>query len=304
MDKPMNTPDNPAASTGARLTRSLLRQPLTIVHVLRDLWRDIVRYRHLLVEMTWRELADPFAGSMLGVTWSILHPLLMMGVYALVFAVIFRGSPEANAFDFDFTVQMMASYLPWMAFANAVLSGCSAVRNKANLVKQVVFPLEVLPLKTVLACLVPQVVGTAFLFVYSLVRFGGVPWTWTLWPALLAFEVMLLGGLVMAVSAIGVYLRDLKDVLQVLFMALFYATPILYTERTLDVGEGRAGRIIDAMLTFNPVSWLVRPFRDACFFGEIRYAWSWALFAVVSVLTLAFGYRVFRKLKPYFGNAL
>lgn len=295
-----STPAPPPAA----LWRTLARQPLATAHVLRDLWRDVVRYRQLLVEMTWRELADPFAGSMLGVTWSVLHPLLMMAVYAAVFSIIFRGQSEENIHGFDFTVQMMSAYLPWMAFSHGVLSGCSAVRNKANLVKQVVFPLEVLPLKTVLACLLPQVVGTAFVFCYSLIRFGAVPWTWTLWPVLLLFEVMLLGGVVMAVSAIGVYLRDLRDVLQVLFMILFYATPILYTENTLHHGNPNVQRIIDGLLTFNPVSVLVRPFRDACYFGEIRYPWAWALLAVISVLTLAFGYRVFRKLKPYFGNAL
>lgn len=292
------------APAPAALWRTIARQPVATVHVLRDLWRDVVRYRQLLVEMTWRELADPFAGSMLGVTWSVLHPLLMMAVYAAVFSIIFRGQSEENIHGFDFTVQMMSAYLPWMAFSHGVLSGCSAVRNKANLVKQVVFPLEVLPLKTVLACLLPQAVGTAFVFFYSLIRFGAVPWTWTLWPLLLLFEVMLLGGVVMAVSAIGVYLRDLRDVLQVLFMILFYATPILYTENTLHHGNPNVQRIIDGLLTFNPVSVLVRPFRDACYFGEVRYPSAWALLAVVSVLTLAFGYRTFRKLKPYFGNAL
>lgn len=297
------TRDNPNPAPAA-LWRTIARQPLATLHVLRDLWRDVVRYRQLLVEMTWRELADPFAGSMLGVTWSILHPLLMMAVYALVFSIIFRGNPEPNDYGFDFTVQMMSAYLPWMAFSQGVLNGCSAVRNKANLVKQVVFPLEVLPLKTVLAHLLPQIIGTGFVLCYSVIRFGAAPWTWILWPLLLLFEVMLLGGVVMAASAIGVYLRDLKDVLQVLFMALFFATPILYTENTLHHANPVVQRIIEAVLMFNPVSLLVRPFRDACFFGEVRYPWSWGLLAVISVLTLAFGYRTFRKLKPYFGNAL
>jgi len=300
----MDTHHRNSLSYPIAMLRSALFLPVTTVHVLRDICRDVIRYRRLLMEMTWRELADPFAGSMLGVTWSVLHPLLMMIVYAVVFSIIFRGNPEANDYGFDYTVQMMCAYLPWMAFSQAVMSGCSAVRNKANLVKQVVFPLEVLPLKTVLACLVPQLVGTAFVFAYSVIRFGAVPWTWALWPVLLAFEVMLLGGLVMAASAIGVYLRDLRDVLQVIFMGLFFATPILYTENTIHHANPTVQRIIDGLLMFNPVSLLVRPFRDACYFGEIRYPWAWGLLAVISVLTLAFGYRVFRKLKPHFGNAL
>ncbi len=284
--------------------KSIVLLPLTIVQVLRDIGRDVVRYRRLLLEMTWRELADPFAGSFLGVAWSVLHPLLMMAVYATVFSIIFRGSPEENVHGFDYTMQMISAYLPWMAMTNSLLAGCAAIRNKAGLVKQVVFPLEVLPIKTVLANLVPQIIGTAFLFCYGLVRFHEVPWTWALWPIMFAFEVMLLSGMVMAVSAIGVYLRDLGDVLQVLFMILFYATPVLYTERTLHLNDPTAMKVIDFMLTFNPASMAVRPYRDACFFGEIRYGWTWMLYPIVSVLMLVIGYRVFRKLKPYFGNAL
>lgn len=284
--------------------KSIVLLPLTIAAVLRDIARDVRRYRRLLLEMTWRELADPFAGSFLGVTWSVLHPLLMMAVYATVFAIIFRGSPEANAHGFDFTIQMISAYLPWMAMTNAVLAGCSAVRNKANLVKQVVFPLEVLPIKTVLANLVPQVIGTIFLFIYSLIRFHEVPWTWALWPVMFGLEVLLLCGLVMMVSSIGVYLRDLKDVLQVAFMVLFYATPVLYTEKTLHPDNPTVLKVIDGLLTYNPMSLIVRPFRDICFFGEIRYGWTWALYPIVAVLLLVIGYRTFRKLKPHFGNAL
>lgn len=284
--------------------KSIVLLPFTTVQVLRDIGRDVVRYRRLLLEMTWRELADPFAGSFLGVAWSVLHPLLMMAVYATVFSIIFRGSPEENVHGFDYTMQMISGYLPWMAMTNSLLAGCKAIRNKAGLVKQVVFPLEVLPIKTVLANLVPQVIGTAFLFCYSVVRFHEVPWTWALWPIMFAFEIMLLSGMVMAVSAIGVYLRDLGDVLQVLFMILFYATPVLYTERTLHLNDPTAMKVIDFMLTFNPASMAVRPYRDACFFGEIRYDWTWVLYPIVSVLMLVIGYRVFRKLKPYFGNAL
>lgn len=304
MSSPANPSPHTALSYSIDVLRSIMLLPLAIVHSLRDIGRDVIRYRRLLLEMTWRELADPFAGSFLGVAWSVLHPLLMMGVYATVFAIIFRGSPEANIHGFDFTMQMISAYLPWMAMTNCVLTGCSVIRNKSNLVKQVVFPLEVLPIKTVLASMVPQVIGTLFLLCYSLIRFHSLPWTWALWPILFAFEVMLLSGLVMAVAAVGVYLRDLKDVLQVLFMILFYATPVLYTENTLHPENPTVLKILDFLLTFSPASMVVRPFRDTCFFGEIRYTWTWGLYPIVSVLMLAFGYRVFRKLKPYFGNAL
>lgn len=280
------------------------RQPIITMRVLVELINDAVRHRRLIKEMTWRELADPFAGSVLGVSWSILHPLMTMIVYAVVFYVIFRGTVEQNEYGYDFAIQMMSAYLPWMAFMQAILAGCSAIRNKAGLVKQVVFPLEVLPIKTVAAFLVPQLVGSAFLFGLTLARFGSVPWTWVLWPFLMACEVLLLLGLVMTVSALGVYLRDLRDVLQVVFLVIFYATPILYTEATFGGSSDAVRHAIQTMIAANPISYYVWPFRDACFFGEIRHPVAWIVLPITSIIVAATGYRIFRKLKPYFGNAL
>ena len=276
--------------------RALARQPVVVVHVLREIAGLVRRHRTLLLEMTRREIVDPFAGSMLGVFWSILHPLILMGVYVLVFTFVFRIRVER----FDQMVMMVSALLPWMALSQSVIGGCAAVRGKANLVKQVVFPVEVLPFKSVLAAMLPQLVGTAFLVVYTLAKFRTLPWTWALWPALIACQTMFASGLAFAAAAVGVYWRDLREILQVLFTILFYATPVLYPETLITLEE----RGLGAVFYLNPLSYYVWPFRDVAYHGSFAHPAAWIALPIASVLTLVAGYRVFRKLKPQFGNAL
>lgn len=276
------------------------RQPLVFVHVLQELARLIRRNRLLLMEMTRRQICDPFAGSSLGYVWSFVHPLVQMGIYAVVFAFVFRPQVVHMAGDplqMNFTVHMIAGYLPWMVFSSVLGQAPSAVLGEANLVKQVVFPLEILPLKKLLAVLLPQAVGTVFLLAYTLIMYRTLPWTWVFWPFFVACELMLVAGIAFFVSAVGVYFRDMKDIAQVATSMLFYLTPILYS---VEMAPGW----LKWILILNPVTFLVQPFRDICFHGQVAHPVSWIALPVMSVVSLVCGYRVFRKLKPYFGNAL
>src|SRR4029079_7841216 len=106
--------------------------------------------------------------------------------------------------------------------------GSTVITSQANLVKQVVFPIDVLPVKSVLACFVTQVVGTACLMAYVLVDHGGLPWTYALLPALWVFQAVGMAGIVFAVSALGVYVRDIKELVQVFSVVGVYLVPIVY----------------------------------------------------------------------------
>jgi lipopolysaccharide transport system permease protein len=262
-----------------------------IAGILRRHWR-------LLFAMAGRDISDRFVGSFLGVAWSVLHPLILMGLYVVIFSTIFKVRvPAAADSQLDFAAHMISAYLPWLVLAEALSRTCSAVSERPNLVKQVVFPLEILPLKSVLAILLPQLVGTAFLAAYVLVRSGGLPATWALWPLLFFFELMLVSGIAFGLAAVGVYFRDLKEIGAVVAMFSFYLTPILYS---LEM----APDWLRPVLEWNPITWYVQPFRDACFFGTVTRPEAWIAMPIASVVVLVFGYRSFRRLKPQFANAL
>ena len=115
---------------------------------------------------------------------------------------------------------------------------------------------------------------------------------------------MLISGLAFGLSAIGVYFRDLRDIANVFTMILFYATPILYSSWTLDRVQNKSHAVIMEVMAWNPLSYYVRPFRDACFVGGFEYPVAWIALPIVSLIVLVAGYRLFRKLKPQFANAL
>jgi lipopolysaccharide transport system permease protein len=264
----------------------------------RDLLRLCLEQRRLILLLAGREIADRFADSLLGAIWAIVHPIFTMLLYVLVFGKLLRlRMPTGAGLPGDYTLFFIAGYLPWMALQDAAQRGAAAIINNANLVKQVVFPLEVLPLKTVLACMLPQFIGIAFLLGYRLLCGAGCPATLALLPALLLMQFLGMAGIALALAAILVFLRDIKEVVHMVCALGLYLLPVLYV-------PGSLPRAFERLLPWNPVSHWIWMYQDALFYGAIVHPMSWAIGPVFAALVFAVGYRLFFELKPYFGNCL
>ena len=139
----------------------------------------LARHRQLTWAMTRREISDRYAGQVLGTLWAVGHPLVLMAVYIFIFGYVLRlkigGTLEL---PLDYTAYLLAGLIPWMAFQESMAKGATAIVGNANLVKQVVFPVEVLPVKGVLASFSTQLVATAPLAAYVLATHGSLPWTY------------------------------------------------------------------------------------------------------------------------------
>jgi lipopolysaccharide transport system permease protein len=258
----------------------------------------LTRHRELTWALARRELSDRYAGQALGVTWAVIHPAFMIGLYVFVFAVVFKtrigGTVEM---PLDYTAYLLSGLVVWLAFQDAMVKSCTAITGNASLVKQVVFPLEVLPVKGVLVSLFTQLVSLVILVVYVLVTNGRLPATYALLPTLVFLQVLAMIGVAYLLSAIGVYFRDIKDVVQVLAVAGVYLTPIFYLPEWVPPA-------LKPLVYLNPFSYLVWAYQDALYFGRFEHPAAWLVTIVGSVLTFVLGYRVFRKLKPALGNVL
>jgi lipopolysaccharide transport system permease protein len=268
-----------------------LQAAAALAHLLR-------RYRVLTLEMAKRELAEQYAGQVFGRAWILLHPLFMMGLYIFVFAVVFQakigGTPEL---PFDYTVYLLSGLVPWLSFQQSMARASSALTAQANLVKQVVFPIEILPAKSVLASLVPQFVGFTVLFVYVLATFGRLHATWLLLPVLFFFQLLAMSGIAFALSAIGAYLRDTKDLVQLFGAVGIYLVPVVYLPTWVP-------SLFKPLLYVNPFSYMIWCYQDALYFGRFEHPWAWPVFMIGSLLVFSLGYRGFRKLKSQLGNVL
>ena len=256
------------------------------------------RHRDLTFEMARRELSDRYAGQAFGLVWAVAHPVFLIALYVFIFGVVFRqrigGTLEL---PLDYTTYLLSGLVAWLSIQEALNKSCTVITMNAALVKQVVFPLEILPVKAVLASLFPQLVSLVVLIAYVLVTHGVPPATYALLPLLILMQLMWMIGLAYILSSIGVYFRDLKDFVQLFATAGAYLVPVFYLPAWVPA-------IFKPVLYLNPFSYLIWCYQDALYFGRFEHPWAWGVTAVVSVGTFVGGYRVFRKLKPTLGNML
>lgn len=268
------------------------------VSALAEMGRLLHRQRHLTIEMARQDLFGRFAGQILGGLWAVAHPLFLMALYLFVFAVVFKqkvgGTMEMPR---DFATYLLAGLIPWLAVQETMSKATTAIIAHSNLVKQVVFPTEVLPAKAVVSALFTQGVALALLVIYSALRQGALPWTYALIPVLLVVQLLLMVGIAYLLAALGTYLRDLKDLIQLFAVAGPFLLPAFYLPSQIP-------ETFRMFLYFNPFSYMVWAFQDVFYFGRIEHPLAWVVFVTTAILAASVGYRLFRKLKTMFGNVL
>jgi lipopolysaccharide transport system permease protein len=252
--------------------------------------------------LTWmmakREITDRHVGQMLGLVWAVGHPLLLIFVYIFVFGFIFKTRAGGTQdVPMDYALYLLSGLIPWMAINDCMNKSCVLLTANANLVKQVVFPLEVLPIKGILATLFPQAVCTLLLTLYILGTTHTLPWTYALVPLLLMMQVLIMCGIGFLLGAISPFFRDLKDIVQVFSVVGVYLIPVVYLPDMVP-------NIVRPLLYVNPFSHMVWCYQDVCYFGNIDHPWSWIIFMSLSLGGCAVSYRIFQRIKPYFGNVL
>jgi lipopolysaccharide transport system permease protein len=263
---------------------------------------EMVRYLAHHWRLTWelakREITDRYSGQVFGMLWAVGHPLAMMSVYILLFGYVLKlrigGTPDL---PLDFTTYMLAGLIPWLGFQEAMNKGVVAITSNASLVKQVVFPLEVLPLKGILAAMVTQAITTVILISYVLITNGGLPWTYALLPILWLLQFLAMGGVCFLLAAIGAYIRDVKELLQLFSVVGIYIMPTVYLPAWVPAP-------LRPLLYLNPFSYLVWCYQDACYFGRIEHPFAWSVFSIGSVSIFYLGYRCFFRCKVCFGSVL
>lgn len=271
--------------------------PIATARAVVEFFRLVARHREVVVAMAQRDLGSRFAGQMLGAFWALLHPLIFISVYTFVFAVVFKARMPEGTVGPSYTIYLLSGLVPWMAFQEAIIRSATSVSENANLVKQVIFPVEILPVKSVVAAMATPLIAFAAMLVIVLFETGGLPLMALLLPLLLVMQMAAMVGIAMLLGAVGVYFRDLKDLVQVGCFVAIYGTPIFYMAEWVPPA-------LRPLIYLNPFSYVVWCYRDAIYYGRFETPWAWVVFAGLTILSFALGYRVFRRLKPGFGSVL
>ena len=226
-----------------------------------------------------------------------LNPLFFVALITVVFNFVLGARFAGGVDEGDYTSYILAGLVPWQVFSISLSRGPAEVLGSANLVKQVVFPIDTLPVKGVLSVTPPLIVGLMFLIVYQLIAFGHLAWTWFLVPVLVLFQLAWMIGCSLLLSSIAVFFRDLKDVITMFVMAGIYLLPIVYVPDAVPDP-------LKVVVKINPFSNLVYCYQDAIFFGRFEHPWSWLFLVIVAPVSLLIGHRIFERLRPHMGNVL
>lgn len=218
-----------------------LQQRKGILDRWRDDFRSGIRYRYLLSNLVKRDLKVRYRNSFLGILWSLLSPLLMMLVFSLIFAKLIPREDIRQ-----YAVFFLVGLLPWNFFVDSLMGGTTSITGSTQLVKKVHFPRVLLPTASTISNLVNFLIAFVILIIFLYVSGLGLT-IHSLWvPPLLITQIIFILGLVLLFSSMNVFYRDVIMILNVVLLAWFFLTPVIYP---LDwLGETRT--IIG--ISFNP----------------------------------------------------
>jgi len=259
-----------------------------------SLWRN----RTLAKALIQREVVGRYRGSLMGILWSFFNPVLMLVIYTFVFSVVFKARWHSGSDSkTEFALVLFAGLIMFNLFAECFNRAPSLVLSNVNYVKKVVFPLEILPWVTLGSALFHTLIS---LFVWLLayaILFGVPHATVLLWPLIMLPLLMFIMGLTWALAALGVFLRDVSQVIGVMTTVLMFLSPIFYSGESLPEEYRK-------FLQLNPLTPAIEQARDVLFWGRVPDVTSYLLYLAGAALVAWLGFAWFQKTRKGFADVL
>ncbi len=262
------------------------------------LFGSVFAYASLVWQFSRREIAGRYRGSFLGFGWAVLNPLLLLAIYTFVFSIVFQIRWDGPVTDrTGFALVVYAGMIIHGFFAECITRAPTLIVDHRNLVKKVVFPLEVLPWTVLLVAAFHFLIGVVILTVASFVKTGAVPVTMLALPCIVIPLALLALGCVYACAALGVYLRDLSQVVGFVALTLLFLSPVFYPASAVP----ESWRFV---IAFNPIASFIEMTRGAVLFDvwppAQRLLLMWALGLAVAWL----GFYGFQRSRRGFADVL
>ena len=250
--------------------------------------RIIYRYRRLLGSITRVELAKRHAGSVLGLTWVVLQPGLLLSVYLFIYMVVFP-TKIPNFSEFDFVLYVFCGLVPYLGFMEALTTGGLSIKQNIHLVKNVMLPIELIPVRAVLVGMASQFVSIAFVLVLVT---GHRSLSWhVLWlPAVVLLQMMWLVGLTWVLASITVALPDITYFVNLFVFMLMFLSPIGYKPEMVPPGFAW-------VIYLNPIYYMTQMYRAAMMSGTPLTASVAVVYVVMCLATFGLGGAFFERFR-------
>ncbi|SIR32288.1 lipopolysaccharide transport system permease protein [Pseudomonas sp. B10] len=269
--------------------------PATPMEMAASLWRN----RALIHASAKREVLGRYRGSMLGLLWSFFNPLLMLVVYTFVFSVVFkaRWGTSGEGSKIEFALVLFAGLIVFNLFAECVNRAPSLILANANYVKKVVYPLEILPFVGLLAAFYHAAISVSvWLVAYTLLI--GTPMITTLYlPLVLIPFALFIMGLCWTLASLGVFLRDVSQLISVVTSVLMFLSPIFYPASALP-------EEYQHILYYNPLVPVIEMIRDILYWGKSPDLSALAIYSLGAAFVAWLGFALFQKTRKGFADVL
>jgi lipopolysaccharide transport system permease protein len=255
-----------------------------------SIYADVYRYRELFGNLFRRDLQTRYKGSVLGVAWSLVNPLVLMGIYVLVFSLLWKVTRVPH-----YALYLLVGLAVWLFVSSSLTMAARSLVDSAPLVKKVRFPRQLVPLSVVATQLVTFAAMLAVLIVVNVIVIPETRDTFLVSIPLALAVIAFVGGLSLAVACTNVVFRDVEHLVSAVLLPWFFLTPILYRLEDLPGGFQRYDWVVTILRWVNPLTPPIYALRDPLFYGRLPHAWDVVYLCVAAVIALGLGALVFTR---------
>ncbi len=268
-------------------------QPVSLAALGQSLWQN----RELIFQMTRREVAGRYRGSVMGLMWSFLHPVFMLAVYTVVFSVIFKSRWGADESRTQFAVVLFAGMIVLNLFSEVANRAPGLILANVNYVKKVIFPLEILPVVAMGAALFHSLASMGALLLAFAVFNGYLHWTAIFAPLVALPLVVFTLGAAWVLSSLGVFMRDVGQTMGILTTVLTFLSPVFYPASAVP-------HALRPLIMLNPLTFIIEQMREVLIWGHSPDFAGLFIYMLAALASAWAGYAWFQKTRKGFADVL
>ncbi len=258
--------------------------------------RSVLAHRSLIADFVRRDFKTRFAGSVLGIVWNVIHPLVMILIYALVFSQVMRAKLPGSASAWSYSIFLCSGIIPWVLFNDLLMRYTGLFFEHANLIKKVSFPREILHASAMITGSINFIISfTIFAVLLAILHVIGshpvnIPFfSLILFLLTLVLQQVFCLGIGLAASVLNVFFRDVAQLVTIVVQLWFWFTPIVYVETVVPDA-------LKSFLRINPMYHFMEIYRSILYLNTVPSVWTFFIVCVISFASLGVGYTIYRRL--------
>jgi lipopolysaccharide transport system permease protein len=283
------------ASITRRIARVIPNRNCTMtfnpLHIFADIWRS----RYLLGQMIKRDVLLRYRGAMFGVLWIFLSPLVMLAIFSFVFGHIFQARWPQQESGIPFWLLLYSGLIAFNMFAETVSRAPTSVRGHPNFVKKIIFPVSILPVVPLGAALVHG--GFNFIILLAALAWAGhLHVEIALFPLLVIPLLLLALGLSWFLSAWGVFIKDMTQIVPIFVQMLLFLSPVFYPSSAVP-------EVLRPFYEYNPLSAVIETSRASVAGQSVEWT-TWGMALIFCLIAAVLGFAFFQHSRDEFADAL